>query len=617
MVQPKKTPDLDNWDPEEPVPDEVCRALWIDERERRKQPEPIDQPDSQPEPATPQPSGVPSGATDAVEAALVGTPRPDPREASVEPPTPTKAEPVEAGPSFDELPDPDEPIDSAEPWPEPWMDELEQGMPPTPIGAPEPGPKSLPVPPSAEPRHSGDTAASPSIPERGPVQPDAGVGQLSKPSTRSEGDAGQVEEQRTGEQQQVGGGDPLNAPSAPSAAPSAPQPVMAASGLAVTPVAPEAAAALLAAAPTAPAPIPLALTPQTLALTVQPIEETLRAPSAKREPCVEGLCDRGDIVILAARPNTGKTPLIMQLGISLAAGRRVLGLATNRCHVGIIDLETPWDKSQEILKRQSSALQISLDEIGSSLDLLVRGNPDDRNSRILEYVCSKMNAVECMEWLQDLVSARQYGALIIDPILDLFQYASKDEEKIRRLLGDLSQIRYRPPYPLIGLTVHLRKPDRRNQPSPLATDPHGWWDEVLGTVVWATGSDVRLGLERMKDGTQVVFSGYRRGYDALRPMIIEPAVRDIDGRPQPTMWVRRSDEEVARVVLTDSHQVAFFKIPRGPSLGWKDLGETTGLNKSSLSRFIDQAAGAGLLEIEQRAGAAVYTRPGPANDDKS
>ena len=114
---------------------------------------------------------------------------------------------------------------------------------------------------------------------------------------------------------------------------------------------------------------------------------------------------------------------------------------------------------------------------------------------------------------------------------------------------------------MIILTVHLRKPDRKNKPPTLITDPHAWWDEVLGSVVWATASDVRLGLERWNDGTQVVFSGYRRGYDALAPMIIESECADIDGRPQPIKWVRREDEEVARAVLTDTQQSAFLKIP--------------------------------------------------------
>ena len=224
-------------------------------------------------------------------------------------------------------------------------------------------------------------------------------------------------------------------------------------------------------------------------------------------------------MVVAARHNTGKTPLQTQQAICMAAGIPFLGLPTTRCHVCIIDLESQPQDIHELIDRQCTALGVSLEEISPQLDLFVRGNPNDANSRELERVCSRLKPNDRAEWLQDLVEKGEYGALLIDPILDLFPYSSTDEEKIRRMLGDLSEIRYRRPYPLIQLTVHLRKGDRKYKPPSLITDPHGWLEEILGTVVWATNSDVRLGLESRTDGTQVVLCGYRRGVSCVDSML--------------------------------------------------------------------------------------------------
>ena len=371
-------------------------------------------------------------------------------------------------------------------------------------------------------------------------------------------------------------------------------------------------------APTPPAPTPPVEPrpgppPSEIAVSVRSYGDTLTVPWSPRDNCVADLFRRGDIVTLAARQNTGKTPLITQLGLGLAAGKPFLGLSTTRCRVCMIDLESPWDKAHDMVERQREAMGISQDEISSSFVHLVRGNPEDPNSRILEHVCDKFSLPDRVQWLGHLVVKNDLGALIIDPILDLFPHSSKDEEKIRGLLGELSQIRYRPPYPLLVQTVHLRKPFPKSNPPSLTVDPHAWWDEVLGSVVWATASDVRLGLDRLKEGNLRVFAGYRRGEDPLAPMIIAPAVTEVDGRIRPTMWARQSDAEVARAMLTPDQQVAFFKMPTERPLAWKELLDTTGLAKSSASAFVQRASTAGVIQVVPRDGGSLYLRPDPEN----
>ena len=120
--------------------------------------------------------------------------------------------------------------------------------------------------------------------------------------------------------------------------------------------------------------------------TICPIVESLETPCPVVEPVVEDLIDRGDIGILAAAPGLGKTPLVAQLAASVAGGTPFLGLPTRQGRAALLDLESKPGGLRQLLTHQWVALDLDREAIGRSLEVFVRGNPEDPNSRELDRV---------------------------------------------------------------------------------------------------------------------------------------------------------------------------------------------------------------------------------------
>ena len=349
--------------------------------------------------------------------------------------------------------------------------------------------------------------------------------------------------------------------------------------------------------------------PSDLREAIVPFSDTMRVACPAREALVEGMIDRGEIGTLAGVSGLGKTPLVQQLAVCVATGTSFLGCSIQEvCRVGLIDLESRPDRLMASLKRQATALGTDLDQVGQQLDVFVRGNPGDPNSRELDRMLTAVPIIKRWTWLRNIIAARQYGLVIIDTGLVFWPIKSTDEEKVRQLFSGLSILKNQPPYPAFLLTLHLRKPDRRATPPSLLEDPFAWTDEILGSRAWSTNADVRLGIDRlgqMPDDDRLVFSGFRRGEGALAPLILEPAIELLDGEPHVTNWQRCAPETVAATVLTDPQRGTWEKLPVGTWFTWSELSATTRMGKSSLSRFIKRATPAGLIERD----ASRYRRP--------
>src|SRR5262249_12449865 len=118
---------------------------------------------------------------------------------------------------------------------------------------------------------------------------------------------------------------------------------------------------------------------------------TLNTECPVRDPIVEGLIDRGQIVVVAARPGTGKTPFLTQMVSAVASGQPVLGMPTKRCRVGLIDLESDPRRHRQLLQRQWVALRLDPNTFCENIDLFIRGNPNDSNSCELDRVMTISN----------------------------------------------------------------------------------------------------------------------------------------------------------------------------------------------------------------------------------
>ena len=313
-------------------------------------------------------------------------------------------------------------------------------------------------------------------------------------------------------------------------------------------------------------------------------------------------------VHVPAMAGSGKTPFLLQLGSCVSAQRRFLGHVTHRCRVGYIDLESSPGQLRRQIPRQWRALHIEPSAVGDAFELLGRGNKRDPNCRELERICrSALSNAERCAWLGTLVRQQQYGIVIVDTALALWPIAAKDDLGVRELFAELSKIAKDPPYPAILLSVHLRKRLRQAPPPPLADDPRGWCDEILGSVVWAASSDVRLGLEDAPASEHVVCAGYRRGEGLLHPLVIKSAVETIDGQSEWTHWRRCRGTEVAAAVLTPKQQEIFAELPEGKWMTLAAIQELTGKARVTVWRFVKAAPVTGLFEVH-RGNPTMYRR---------
>jgi AAA domain len=331
------------------------------------------------------------------------------------------------------------------------------------------------------------------------------------------------------------------------------------------------------------------------------LADTLSTACPPRLPLVDGLFDRGDIVTIAARPGTGKTPFVSQLGLCLASGMPFLDFATHQCPVALIDLETKPARHRALLEQQARALSIDVGAL--ELDVFVRGNPADPNSRELERVL--LNATKFgdrFSWLQNLIERRGYGYVAVDTALMFWPVKSSDETAVRLLFKHIRQLCLTPPHAAIAPVLHLRKQDRKGTCPALLDDPHGWTEEMLGSIVWSASADVRLGLEKHGED-QVVFGGYRRGEGELSPRILQCRMSDFDGEPRPVVWERAPADSVAKLLLPPGLAERFLRLPTG------DAGRRSMRNQPSVTQRHTPSRGSSIT-IRRSRGANARESPG-------
>lgn len=334
-----------------------------------------------------------------------------------------------------------------------------------------------------------------------------------------------------------------------------------------------------------------------------PLERTLGISLPPRSAVIENVIDRGEIGFLAAVPGTSKTPLVTQLASCVAMGHPFLNLRTTPGDVTIIDSESLPDKLREMQFRQWTALGESWEMATQRMRLFVRGVPDDPNSRELERVMQLGN-FHRLKWMTEICGMFPSSLLVVDTALTFVPLKSSDEEGVRTLFKYLQDIRSKPGAPAILLTLHLRKKDRKAKAPSLLDDPFDWTQEVLGSVVWSTSVDVRLGLERQADD-RVVLAGYRRGRGVVGPFLLQ---QRLDESGEPVLWESADPVQVAGAVLSARLSQLYQAIPVGKWLSWTELLRTTNAAKSQLSSLVNSTVPAGLLERDEAQGR--YRRPG-------
>lgn len=211
---------------------------------------------------------------------------------------------------------------------------------------------------------------------------------------------------------------------------------------------------------------------------------------------VDGLLADGSVNIIVGDSGIGKSPLLIQLGLSVAAGVEFCDIPTLQGPVLYVDCENGKESFQEIARN----LIIHMGLGGPPPAFTVYSpNWDPRPDANPEVLLT----------LHDLVAALRPRLIVVDPLRMIWPRAEgKNEEAVamvqfqRKLSRDYG-----------GAWVnihHCRKPSqdaaaRQNAPA-LASHPHEWLLEAAGARALVNQMDTRIGIVRANDLTMAGFT---------------------------------------------------------------------------------------------------------------
>lgn len=189
---------------------------------------------------------------------------------------------------------------------------------------------------------------------------------------------------------------------------------------------------------------------------------------------VQGMLMEGSIALMAGRATIGKSPLVYQLALCVAAGKPFLGLPTTQTGVLMHDLENPALDGHEMRERLARFLGLPA----------VPPN----------FTISRLTGVN---GLQRAVEACKPGLVLIDPLRRFEPSATSKAETTAQLILNLGQLaaRYHTAFVLVH---HLRK-ENRDHPGPhldADTSVEEWMQQAEGARALVDHATTRIAVER-------------------------------------------------------------------------------------------------------------------------
>jgi hypothetical protein len=292
---------------------------------------------------------------------------------------------------------------------------------------------------------------------------------------------------------------------------------------------------------------------------------------------IEGLVPMCSIGVRIGDSNLGKTPLSMQEGICIAAGRPFLGHAVRQGRVLYCDGESGLSEVVRSMRAISGFLGLSAPPV----DFHVWSpNLDPRDplpdETIADLLCEKVNAV-------------QPDHVVLDPLRVFFPEAEEGTSEATSVIRRLRLLTKE-----IGcswaINHHRRKRDFKRTVR-IEQDRHEWFEEAAGSLALINGTDVRVGLERrVRPPGDLTMAGFVRSLGWWGPVLLE-RVLDDDGEP-------RAYKVLAGVgLLNDNYRAAFERL--AGKFRFKDAHAALGgTSDSNTAEFLKQCITASVLKKE-------------------
>jgi hypothetical protein len=293
---------------------------------------------------------------------------------------------------------------------------------------------------------------------------------------------------------------------------------------------------------------------------------------------IDGILTQPSLTLVVGDSGIGKSPLIYQAMIAIAAGLPFLGRTVRKGRTLYMDCENGIHQVDEIVSQLSKHLKLT----ACPDDLLLwnlNDCPTDWGQRGHE--------------LRDVIREARPDVVVIDPLNAIFNGIEQDNTRAGTAYQELRGLMREFGCSFVCLH-HPRKFDPRQVTEDQSLELgnlHRWFDNARGHRVLINGSDLRLGVEPATtslNDSQLVVRGFRRVYGEI-PMMRLYRVLDDDGEP-----IGYNQMSGAQLLSENPEQQATFK--RLPSeFAFKQAMQTYGKQNQATRDFLVKCIGAGLL----------------------
>ena len=319
-------------------------------------------------------------------------------------------------------------------------------------------------------------------------------------------------------------------------------------------------------------------TPDTL---LQSIEKDAKKPFQ-----VEGLLRPQTVNLLVGDSGLGKTPLAIQLGVSIAAGLPVFGRSVRKGRVLYCDAESGKTEFCECLAGVSRFLGLS-------------EPPSDFHVWSPNWevgVPSESSWQTPGSELKQRVDAVKPALVVVDALRTFWPEAEAKNPQAAETLRALRKFK-----DATWLLIHhRRKVNHERAIADLSTNPNGWFQESAGSLALVNQSDTRIGVEpHSQRDADLLVAGFVRG---TGPFVHMDLVRVLDDDGNPVGYRALTG---AQRLNTDD-QAVYQRLP--DRFRFKDVErELGGTSGSNAARFLKRCES---LQIVKKVGKD-YTKSAP------
>jgi hypothetical protein len=358
---------------------------------------------------------------------------------------------------------------------------------------------------------------------------------------------------------------------------------------------------LLQASALAPSKRPVLFDP--LAYTVD-LAHSQEKPLVQRPFLVEDIVPVRGPALMVGRSGIGKTPLLFQLGLSVAMGIPFVGLQTIQGRVLYIDAETSEEACYTYLRDLSTFLGVKPGE-----------NPPFH-----------VHSVNWSPWptpgehhttrTKRLIEALKPDLVIFDCLRPLWPQAETSSEAAQEFWAFQRELINT--YGLATLTVHhIRKPQQDKQTGRTLgvriQDPGGareWLNNAAGTGALVTQAESRIAIDfwHSSEEDRLVIGGFTKARESMTPLQVERVYND-DHEPRGYRW----NPEAIWEGVSEDDKIAYAALPN--TFRYRDAERlfVPERSRSSVARLLDRLKQAGrLVQGKDK----TYTKTGSQEDNR-